>query len=121
MEHTVAKGKIVHKEGKYFLDVAGKMEDLPVGLMADKKFLSEQVGQELEVYYSIPTSFVVAVKQLGKRPIILCNVPRPDFLRGITVVTQPSVAVTMNVADYLLQEKVITPETHKMIVSGQVG
>ncbi len=114
MEHKVT-GKIIHKEGKYFLDVAGKMEALPVGLLTDNKFLDEHVGKEVEILYSIPTSFVVAIK-LPRRPIILCNVPRPDFLRNDIVVTQPSAAVTHNVANYLLKGGFISKEVHDTIV-----
>ena len=71
----VTKGKVVHKEGKYFLDVAGKLEELPVGLPAGEKLLKEQVGQEVEVFYSIPKPAVVALKPINLRKIIYCNIP----------------------------------------------
>jgi len=120
MEKKVT-GQIVHKDGKYLLNVAGKVETLPVGLLTDKKFLDEHVGKEVEVLYSIPTSFVVAIKATRppviKGPIGLCNVPRPDFLKGEGFVTQPSEAVARNLATALLKEGIITQDVHDTIVN----
>lgn len=113
-------GQIAHKDGKYFLKVAGKMEALPVGLLTDTKFLDEHLGKDMEVLYSIPSSFVVAIKAVTpviKGPIGLCNIPRPEFLGFTTLVTQPSVAVARNVATTLLREGHITQEVHDTIVN----
>lgn len=115
MEHK-ATGKIIHKEGKYFLEVAGKVEALPVSFQTDTKILEENVGKEVEVFRSIPTSFVVALK-LPKRPIITCNVPLPDFLNNESLVTQPTAAVTRNVATYLYKGGFITKEVHDTIIN----
>jgi len=115
MAEKLTKGKIVHKEGKYFLDVAGKLEALPTGLLADEAFLKEQVGKELEVVYTVPKSFVAALRIPGRPPIITCNIVI-DVLRGATVVTQPSAAVARNLATALLKEGLITQEVHNIIV-----
>jgi hypothetical protein len=119
MEHKVT-GKIVHKDGRYFLEAAGKMETLPVGLLTDRTFLDEHVGKDVEVLYSIPSSFVVAIKpakSIIKGPIGLCNIPRPEFLGFTTLVTQPSVAVARNIATALLKGGQITQEVHDTIVN----
>jgi hypothetical protein len=117
MAEKIATGKIVHKEGKYFLDVAGKMEALPTGLLTDQAFLKEQAGKELEVIYSIPKSFVVALRPIGGRPpIITCNMIGPELLRGETFITQPTPAMTRNVATGLLKGGFITQEVHDTIV-----
>jgi len=119
MEQKVT-GKIVHKEGKYLLDVAGKVEALPVGLLTDRKFLDEHVGKDVEVLYSIPSSYVVAIKPVKpiiKGPIGLCNIPRPEFLGFTTLVTQPSIAVARNIATALLKGGQITQEVHDTIVN----
>ncbi len=117
MTEKAVKGKVIHKEGKYFLDVAGKMEELPVGLLTDEEFLKEQVGQEVEVFYTIPKSFVAAIKPVGRPGIMLCNAPA-EFLRGGKFVTKPSAAVTLKVAAKLLQEGFITKEVHDKIQKG---
>lgn len=83
MKEEVVKGKLVHKEGKYFLDVAGKMEEIPDGVLAEKGDLKKMVGQEVEVFYSIPKPYVVALRGLDKRRIIICNLPRREFLGPI--------------------------------------
>jgi hypothetical protein len=113
MPERTVKGKVVQKEGKYFLDVAGKMEELPVGLLADQRFLKEQVGQEVEVLYSIPKPHVVALKTLKIPRIILCNIPAPEWLGNI--ITHPSAEMTVSVATRLLKEGFITQEVFDKI------
>ncbi len=112
-EKKAVKGKVIHKEGKYFLDVAGKTEELPVGLLADEKFLKEQVGQEVEVLYSIPKPHVVALKTIRIPRIILCNIPAPEWLGNI--ITHPSSEMTVSVATRLLKEGFITQEVFEKI------
>ena len=118
MEEKVTRGKIVHKEGKFFLDVAGKMEALPTGLLADEAFLKEQVGKEVEVFLTIPKSFVAAIRPVGRPVIITCNIPAPEFLQGETFVTQPTAAMTRNVATALLKGGFITQEVFNTITQG---
>jgi hypothetical protein len=119
MPEKVTKGKVVHKEGKYFLDVAGKMEALPIGLLTDEGFLKEQVGKEVEVFYTIPKPFVAAIKPIGIPGIILCNIPAVDFLRGETFITQPTAAMTLKVATALLKEGFITQGVFDKIQEGR--
>ena len=117
MEEKVTKGKLVHKEGKYFLDVAGKMEALPTGLLTDEAFLKEHVGRDVEVLYTIPKSFVAAIKPIGRPGIMTCNMPA-QFLRGETFITQPTAAMTRNVATALLEGGFITQEVFDKIQQG---
>jgi hypothetical protein len=114
MEKQVVTGKVVHREGKYFLDVAGKMEELPVGILTDEEFLKEQVGQEVEVFYTVPKSFVAAIKPLGKREIMVCNAPA-EFLRSAAHIIKPDAAITLKVAAKLFKEGFITQEVHDKI------
>lgn len=117
MPEKVTTGKIVQKEGKYFLDVAGKLDALPTGVLADPAFLKEQAGKEFEVVYSVPKSFVVALKPVGGRPpIITCNIPAWEFLQSGTFVTQPTAEMTRNVATALLKGGFITQEVFDTIV-----
>lgn len=118
MAENVTKGKLVYKEGKYFLDVAGRTEALPTGLLTDETFLREQVGKELEVFFTIPKPFVAAMKPFGKPVIILCNIPAVELLRGETFVTQPTAAMTTNVATALLKGGFITQEVFNTITQG---
>ncbi len=112
MEEKVVKGKVVHKEGKYFLEVAGKMEELPIGLLADEKFLKEQEGQEVEVFYSLPKPYVVALKTIKIPRIILCNIPAE--LRG-NLITHPSAEMIHSVSTRLLKEGFITQKVFDKI------
>lgn len=115
MAEKVTKGKIVHREGKFFLEVAGKMEALPTGLLTDEAFLKEQVGKELEVVYTVPKSFVAALRIPGRPTPITCNIVYEVF-RNAALVTQPSAAVARNIATALLKEGLITQEVHDTIV-----
>ena len=108
MEEKIIKGKVVHKEGKYFLEAAGELKALPVGLLADEGFLKEQVGHEVEVFYTLPKSFVAAIKPVGRPGIILCNIPAPEFFAGDTFITQPTPAMAIKVATALLKDGLIT-------------
>jgi hypothetical protein len=112
-EKKVIKGKVVHKEGKYFLDVAGKLEELPVGLPAGEKLLKEQVGQEVEVLYSIPKPAVVALKPLNLRKFIYCNIPVGGWAGG-----KLTGEMTRAVADKLLKDGAVTQEVHVQLLKG---
>ena len=114
MEGKVVKGKVVHKEGKYFLEVAGKMEELPVGLLTDEGFLKEQAGQEVEVYYTIPKSFVAAIKPIGIPGIITCNLIF-TIPGGDTFITNPTAAMTHKAATKLFKDGFITQAVFEKI------
>ncbi len=109
MERQVVKGRVGHKEGKYFLEVAGKKEEMPVGLLTDEGFLKEVVGKEVEVFYSTPKPFVVAIKW-DARPPIIC------YFVIDTVLTQPSAELTRSVATKLLTGGFITQEVFNKII-----
>jgi hypothetical protein len=114
MEEKIIKGKVVHKEGKYFLEVAGKMEELPVGLLTDEGFLKEQVGKEVEVLYSTPKPFVMAIKPIGRPGIITCNLIA-DILRGETFVTHTTGPLAEKVATKLFKGGFITQKVFDKI------
>jgi hypothetical protein len=110
MAEKIVKGKVIHKEGKYFLEVAGKHEVMPVGRLTDEGFLKDIVGKEVEVFYSTPKPFVVAIKWPG-RPPITC------YFVIDTVLTQPSPELTRSVATKLLNEGFITQEVFEKIIA----
>jgi len=114
MKGQVVKGKVLHKDGKYFLEVAGKTEELPAGVLTDEGFLKAQAGQEVEVFYTNPKSFVAAIKPLGKPGIITCNLVA-EFLRGETFITNPTPAMVDKVATKLLEGGFITQEVFDKI------
>jgi hypothetical protein len=116
MNEKVHIGKVVYKEGKYFLDVAGKMEAFPVGILADEGVLKELVGKEVEVFYSTPKPSVVVVKDKFRRVPILCNIPA-SWTRIGSIVTNPSREMTLTVANSLLKGGYITKEDYEKITA----
>ncbi len=91
MEEKRLKGKIVLKDNKYFLDVAGKQEEIPVGILTDEGQLKGLVGEEVEVLFTVPKPFPVVIKPTKTKPprcfIIVCYIPpevlRKDFLAPV--------------------------------------
>jgi hypothetical protein len=118
MEEKVVKGKVVHQEGKYFLEVAGKKEELPVGLFTDEGFLKDQVGQEVEVFYSTPRPFVVAIKPVRLPGIITCNMIA-EILRGEAIMTHPTAEMALHAATKLLKGGFITQKAFDIIQRGK--
>ena len=114
MEEKVVKGKVLHKEGKFFLEVGGKTEELPVGLLADEGFLKELVGQEVEVLYSTPKPFVLAFKPIRGPGIITCNLVA-EILRGETLITHPTAEMAQGVATKLFKGGFITQKVYDTI------
>lgn len=117
MSGQVVKGKVLHKDGKYLLEVAGKMEELPAGLLADEESLKNLAGQEVEVFYTAPKSFVAAIKPIKGKGIMTCNMPA-EILRGQTFITNPTPAMVDKVATKLLDEGLITREMFNKIRQG---
>jgi hypothetical protein len=79
-------GKVAFREGQYYLETEGKLQVIPVGPHVDSASLKALVGQQVEVVYSEPRSFVVglvAVSPTIKRPPILCYIPAPIDLGGL--------------------------------------
>jgi hypothetical protein len=118
MEEKVVKGKVVQKEGKYFLDVAGKMEELPIGLFTDEGFLKEQAGQEVEVFYSTPRPFVVAIKPMGIPGIITCNMIA-EILRGEAIFTHPTAEMAQQAAAKLFKKGFISQKVFDKLQQGK--
>lgn len=114
MAKKAVKGKVICEKGKYYLEVAGKKEELPVGLLTDEAFLKGQVDQEVDVFYSTPKSFVAAIRPKKGPGIITCNLVM-DVLRGETFITNPSPVMVSKVAAKLLEDGFISKEVHDKI------
>lgn len=115
MKEEVVKGKVVHKEGRYFLDVAGKMEEIPIGLLADEGDLKELAGKDVEVFYATPKPVVVAIgRRVIKKVPILCNIPATDLIGSL--VTKPSLEMIRTVTANLIKAKVITNKIGGLIL-----
>jgi hypothetical protein len=79
-------GKVAFREGQYYLETEGKMQVIPVGPHVDSASLKALVGQQVELIYSEPRSFVVglvAVSPTIKFRRILCYIPAPIDLGGL--------------------------------------
>jgi hypothetical protein len=101
-------GKVTLKEGKYFLDIGGKSEELPHKLASDQTALKALVGKEVEVVYSPGNNaFITALQPLipGLK-CFMCYVPI-DW-KHITIDEK----VRMNLAKEYLDKKLITKETY---------
>jgi hypothetical protein len=114
-------GTVVLEGGKYFLEVAGKREELPAGLVAEEAQLKELVGQKVEVLYSEPTRFVIGLAARQRPPIVVCYfpplpwppcyIPIPFWvMRGIEK------EVRVNLAKGLLEEKIISKEVYEKLL-----
>ena len=109
MAGSVVSGKVVSKEGKFFLEAAGKMHEIPAGAMETK--LKELVGQEVEVFLSEPQTFVVGFKP---KPwcYYTCYIAPPDWRIPFLV---PEKEAIKKLADQFLKQGVITREVHGKI------
>jgi len=76
MKEETRVGTVGFEEGKYFLEVEGRREELLAGLVAQEAQLEKLVGQEVEVLYSEPRRLVVGLvaREIGP---ILCYIPPP--------------------------------------------
>ena len=110
-------GKVVHEGGKFFLNVDGQKSELPLGLGANEKQLRALVDQEVEVLYSEPIRFVVAlVPRIPRIPHILCYMPAPDTIFNSSIVAAVDVATRTELANRLLSEKVISEAVREKII-----
>ncbi len=62
-------GKVVEKEGIYFLEAEGKLHPIPVTTKTPPAQLKEAVGHQVEILYSEPVSFVAGLVRPGHPPI----------------------------------------------------
>jgi hypothetical protein len=51
MKEAIAKGKVISEKGKYYLEVEGERQELPMGMGIDEAQLGELASQEVEVLY----------------------------------------------------------------------
>ncbi len=113
MKEETRVGTVSFEEGKYFLEVEGKREELPVGIVAEAK-LKELVGREVEVLYTEPRRFVAGLVDRKIGPILCyipipippipCYIPPPWFFRGVEE------QVRINLAKQFLEEGLISEE-----------
>lgn len=80
-------GKVIFKEGTYFLEAEGKHHAIPVGANVQTPQLKELVGKQVEILYSEPQSFVVGLVQAGatsiRPPRIICYFPADPWAVGV--------------------------------------
>lgn len=111
-------GTIVMEGEKYFIDVAGQREELPVVVVGDEAELKEMVGTQVEVLYSEPTRFIVGLKP-PRRPPWLCYLPRPPWLCYLPppwVFRGFEQQVRVNLAKQFLEEGLISKEVYDRLV-----
>jgi hypothetical protein len=100
-------GKVSLKEGKYFLDIGGKSEELPHKLASDQTALKALVGKEVDVVYSPGNTFITALHpKIPGLKCFMCYVPI-DW-KHITIDEK----VRANLAKEYLDKKLITKETY---------
>lgn len=144
-EHT-KMGKIVSEGGKYFVVLADGRHELPSQLAGGEEALKELAGQEVEVLFSDPVVFPIALRP-KRRPPILCYLPAGPWLdvahslahgalleasvvsaaehiklRPTCYVPAPWVIkgvenqVRVNLANELLEKGIINKQVHEQIV-----
>ncbi len=110
-------GKVIHDGGRFFVQTGEARTELPVGLVADEKQLQKLVGKEVNVLFSEPTRFIVAlVPTVPRIPRIICYIPLPDAVFGPSVITAVEEAARLNLANQLLEAGVISQAVHDQIV-----
>ncbi len=117
MAESPKKGKIVSEHGKYFVVVDRVRHELAAHLTVGEGTLKDLEGQDVEVLFSEPHTYPVALKPL-KRPPILCyrpvfdpaNMPVEWAIRGVEK------QVRMNLATELHQKGVISKQVYDQIV-----
>jgi hypothetical protein len=110
MREETRVGMVGYEEGKYFLEVEGEREDLPVGIVMEEAQLKELVGQKVDVLYSEPKRVVVGLV-VEALPPILCYVPPWWFgcyLPPIWVLRGVEREVRVNLAKRFLEEGLIS-------------
>lgn len=116
MTKTPIKGKVVSEGGKYFVVAEGTRRELAAHLTIGEGKLKDLVGQDVEVLFSEPQEFPVALKLAG-RPPILCyrpvfdpaDIPSAAAIRGVEN------QVRVNFANELFRQGVISKQVHEQI------
>lgn len=111
-------GKVAYEAGKYFLEVAGRREELVPGALADEAQLKELVGQEVEILYTEPRSWVVGLATARRRIVCYMPLPRPVCYLAIDprVLRGLQDKVRLNLAKQFLEEKLISKEVYDKLV-----
>jgi len=122
MEEETRVGTVGFEEGKYFLEVEGRREELPTWAVAEEARLKELVGQEVEVIYSEPRRAVMGLVAKELMPILcyipwppwppcfMCYLPAPWLIRGVEREVQ------VNLAKRFLEEGYISEEVFERLI-----
>ena len=118
-------GFVVFDEGRYFLKVDDRREELPVETVLQGEELEKLVGQEVEVLLSEPRQAVVGLiaKDALRFPIFcyvppwppwppcfMCYLPAPWLIKGVEREVQ------VNLAKRFLEEGYISEEVFRRLV-----
>lgn len=76
MSERATVGKVILERGKYYLKAGDSKEELIPEAVGGVDALKAVEGQQVEVLYSEPQTFVVALRP-KRRPPILCYLPAP--------------------------------------------
>ena len=122
MKGETRRGIVAYEEGKYFLEVEGRREELPTRAVAEEARLKELVGQEVEVLYSEPRRAVVGLVA-KERMLIPCYVPWPPwppcfmcYLPASWLIRGVEREVQVNLAKRFLEEGYISEEVFERLV-----
>lgn len=112
---TTKKGKIVFEHDRFMIEAEGVKQELPVGPLTDVAELKQLAGKDVELVFSTPQPFIVAINtHIPKIPHILCYVPpEPWIFERFSAVTTPEVRDKLAAA--FLDKKVITQAVHEKI------
>jgi hypothetical protein len=114
MPELSKKGKVVLREGKYFLEAPESEEQISIAASIDPSQLKELVGQEVEILYSEPKVFAVGL--VGTR--VLAGVRPPRIICYIPAVTDIGVIAEdarLAFAEQLLNEGVLSKENYERL------
>jgi hypothetical protein len=116
MKERMRMGIVMFDEGKYFLEVEGRREELPLETVVEEEQLKKLVGQEVEVFFSEPRPAVVGIKAKELMPILcyipwppwppcfLCYLPVPWLIRGVEREVQINLAKRFREEGYISEE-----------------
>ena len=80
---TVKEGRIAQAKGKYLLTVGKTKLEIPLGGSVSASNLKKLVGSSIPVVISAGKIILIGNPRRPGCYMILCYVPRPDFLREI--------------------------------------
>jgi hypothetical protein len=74
--------RVAFIEGKYFLEVEGRSQHVPIETVSDATRLNRLVGQQVKAMYSAPSGAVVALVPENLQPV-RCFIPWPTRTLGM--------------------------------------